>query len=209
MSGTGQGACGDLLNKDMPIAALAGVYFDSYPGSNGNPNQNPLCGKKINVTVGGKSVQVTVKDRCDSCHGSFDVDLSESSFHQVADIAAGRVDGSWDFVDPQDDIGMKPGDIDNVPPPRPTSPHTSDGAAPNGIIATNVPRSSTSPDPESGNRSPSHPRRMSRIMRNLAKDLDRAKRSGTKKSASKGRKSGIRPRRLSRVMRGVVIDDQN
>jgi hypothetical protein len=43
-------------------------------------------------------------DACASCQGSHDVDLSKSSFAKLADTDVGTLQGSWEFVDPKDDI---------------------------------------------------------------------------------------------------------
>ncbi|KAJ3571961.1 hypothetical protein NP233_g3401 [Leucocoprinus birnbaumii] len=107
MSKTGVGACGVELDKTMKIAALAAAYFDSYPGANpANPNTNPLCGKKVKVMVGGKSTQVTILDRCADCPAAFNIDLAEAAFQELLDPSVGRTQGTWDFINPSDDIGM-------------------------------------------------------------------------------------------------------
>lgn len=46
---------------------------------NGNPNQNTLCGRKIKVSYGVKTITVTVADRCEGCPGVNDLDLSSSA----------------------------------------------------------------------------------------------------------------------------------
>ena len=32
------------------IAAISEQAFDGYPGATGNPNNNPICGKKVKAT---------------------------------------------------------------------------------------------------------------------------------------------------------------
>ena len=65
-----------------------------------NPNENPLCGKKIRVRRKDerdgkwKSVDVTVVDRCEGCRPE-DIDLSPDVFKSLADPDLGRVDGDW------------------------------------------------------------------------------------------------------------------
>ena len=44
---TGLGACGITNNDGDHIAAASHVLFDSFPGyKGGNPNANPICGRK-------------------------------------------------------------------------------------------------------------------------------------------------------------------
>ncbi|KLU82246.1 hypothetical protein MAPG_01320 [Magnaporthiopsis poae ATCC 64411] len=92
----GLGACGQT-NKDSDlIVALNKADFDPYtPG--GNPNKNTLCGKKMRVSYGGKSVDVTLRDRCDGCKKG-DVDLSPAAFKKLADLGKGRIKGSWKWL---------------------------------------------------------------------------------------------------------------
>ncbi|WPK26611.1 hypothetical protein PUMCH_003969 [Australozyma saopauloensis] len=93
---TGLGACG-IVNVDTDyIVALSHELFDQYtPG--GNPNRNTLCGRKINAQYQGKSVQVTVTDRCEACK-YYDLDFSPSAFLQLADQSLGRIDITWDWA---------------------------------------------------------------------------------------------------------------
>ncbi|KAF8885600.1 RlpA-like double-psi beta-barrel-protein domain-containing protein-containing protein, partial [Infundibulicybe gibba] len=97
---TGLGACGKVnTNTDM-IAALSYKLFDTlYPGHTGNPNFNPICGKRLRATHGGKSVTVTVVDRCADCYGMFNVDFSPVAFTQLAAESVGRIRGlQWEFI---------------------------------------------------------------------------------------------------------------
>lgn len=93
---TGLGSCG-ITNTDTDyIAAVSYLLFDSYPGYDGtNPNNNPVCNKKITATYQGKSVEVTVTDRCTGC-AETDLDFSPSAFDQLADETVGRISGmTW------------------------------------------------------------------------------------------------------------------
>jgi expansin (peptidoglycan-binding protein) len=76
------------------------LFYDSYPGYNGgNPNQNPLCGKNARVTYQGKTVTVTLTDRCQGCAYG-DLDFSPHAFSQLADQSVGRISGiSWEIID--------------------------------------------------------------------------------------------------------------
>ncbi|EIW81905.1 plant expansin [Coniophora puteana RWD-64-598 SS2] len=96
---TGLGACG-VVNKNTDfIAAVSHSLFDTYPGySDGNPNDNPVCGKKINMHYGGKSVAVEVTDRCTGC-ATTSLDLSPSAFQHLASESAGRLHGmTWEWA---------------------------------------------------------------------------------------------------------------
>jgi len=97
--GTGLGACG-ITNKDTDfIAAASELFFDVFPGYNGaNPNNNPMCGRKVAVEYQGKSVTVTLVDRCTACaYGA--LDFSPAAFNTIADPATGRIhDISWHFI---------------------------------------------------------------------------------------------------------------
>jgi len=97
--GTGLGACGITNNDNQPIVAVSQLLFDNYPGYKGaNPNNNPICGKKLTATYQGKSVTVTVTDRCVACK-LHDLDFSPDAFSKLADQAIGRISDvrwTWD-----------------------------------------------------------------------------------------------------------------
>jgi len=97
--GTGLGACGITNNDGDYIAAVSMKLFDKYPGYNGaNPNHNPVCGKKVRATYQGKSVTVTITDRCTGCQEG-DLDFSPTAFNQIADPAEGRISGlHWEWL---------------------------------------------------------------------------------------------------------------
>lgn len=94
----GLGACGEWNVSSDPIVAVSHTLFDTYPGYDGaNPNNNPICGKKLTATYKGKSVTVTVRDRCVGCAPD-DIDLSISAFEKLAPKAVGRMhDVKWSF----------------------------------------------------------------------------------------------------------------
>jgi len=97
--GTGLGACG-ITNKDTDyICAVSHLLFDGFEGyTGGNPNSNPICNKKIKATYKGKSVTVTVTDRCVGCAKN-DLDFAPSAFDQLADEALGRLTGmTWEWI---------------------------------------------------------------------------------------------------------------
>ncbi|ANB14453.1 hypothetical protein AWJ20_2043 [Sugiyamaella lignohabitans] len=89
----GMGSCGIESSDSDFIAALNAPQM----GSPANPNANPNCGKKAIVYSGGKSVTVTIVDKCPSCaYGS--LDLSPAAFNELADPSAGRIDISWSWA---------------------------------------------------------------------------------------------------------------
>jgi len=95
---TGLGACGITNSNSDLIVAVSHQLFDAVPGYDGvNPNHNPICNKQMKVSFQGKSVTVTVTDRCGGCQ-SQDVDLSPSAFNAIADPALGRIDVQWAWV---------------------------------------------------------------------------------------------------------------
>lgn len=55
-----------------------------------NPNNNPLCGKYINVHGPNGSVRVKIVDTCPPCAFG-DVDLSPAAFGKIGDFVKGRV----------------------------------------------------------------------------------------------------------------------
>jgi len=100
--GTGLGACGITNNDGQYIAAVSHLLFDAFPGYNGvNPNTNPVCGRKITATYQGKSVTITVVDRCaaDTCQVG-NIDFSTSAFSILAEFSVGRISGmTWTWAD--------------------------------------------------------------------------------------------------------------
>nr|AGT80108.1 riboflavin aldehyde-forming protein [Hemileia vastatrix] len=89
---TGLGACGITSNDSQMIAAVSHLLFDSYPGATANPNANPICGKKAQVNYHGKTVVVTLVDRCVGC-AMYDLDLSPTAFSGLSSLDAGRLQG--------------------------------------------------------------------------------------------------------------------
>ncbi|KIK70644.1 hypothetical protein GYMLUDRAFT_32684 [Collybiopsis luxurians FD-317 M1] len=109
--GTGQGtyydtgltSCGQTYTNSDLIVALSHLFYDTYPGATVNPNNNPVCGKKLTAHYQGKSVQVTVADRCTACQ-MYDLDFTPTAFQTLAGLSVGRISGvTWKF----DDSGSK------------------------------------------------------------------------------------------------------
>jgi len=92
---TGLDACGGTDKDSDLIAAASFLLFDSFPGATANPNLNPICGKTVTASYGGKSVTVKIVDRCAGCNGEFDLDFSPSAFNALADPNLGRIDITW------------------------------------------------------------------------------------------------------------------
>ncbi|KAJ6789128.1 hypothetical protein PWT90_01520 [Aphanocladium album] len=84
----GLGACGQYNgDNDMIVAVGHGMYDREHP-----------CGRRIRAHYGGRSVDVTVVDRCGGC-GDGDLDLSPNAFSQlVGSLGPGRVQGSWEWI---------------------------------------------------------------------------------------------------------------
>ncbi|KAF9254236.1 hypothetical protein L218DRAFT_938755 [Marasmius fiardii PR-910] len=89
----GLGACGRNNNANELVAAAAAAVFDTFPGATSNPNNNPICGRQAVVSFGGKSVTVTIVDRCPGC-GSGGIDLSPAAFQVLAPLSQGRLPGT-------------------------------------------------------------------------------------------------------------------
>lgn len=91
---TGLGACG-ITNTDSDfICAISHELFDSV--STGNPNTNPLCGKKLTATRNGKSVTVTVTDRCPGC-SYYSLDFSPAAYDVLGTEEEGRIEINWSW----------------------------------------------------------------------------------------------------------------
>ncbi|KKY32464.1 putative allergen asp f7 [Diaporthe ampelina] len=92
----GLGACGeDDSGKDMSsnIVAMSSETMGSQ--SNGNP----MCGKTIKIynNANGKTSTGIIRDKCPGCKkGS--IDVSQKLFEELADLADGRIDISWNWA---------------------------------------------------------------------------------------------------------------
>jgi len=97
---TGLGACGITNNDSQFIAAASHLLFDGFNGyTGGDPNQNPICNRKVTAHYQGKSVSVILTDRCVGC-AKYDLDFAPAAFDQLADESLGRLKGmTWSFDD--------------------------------------------------------------------------------------------------------------
>ncbi|KAI9498990.1 RlpA-like double-psi beta-barrel-protein domain-containing protein-containing protein, partial [Zychaea mexicana] len=89
---TGLGSCG-ITNTDSDLIAAMN-HIDM--ANEGNPNENPNCGRKIKVNGPNGSVTVEITDTCPTC-AQGDVDLSPAAFGAIAEFDDGRVEISWDW----------------------------------------------------------------------------------------------------------------
>ncbi|KAF3765614.1 expansin-related [Cryphonectria parasitica EP155] len=95
----GVGACGSTLSDSDSICALSTTLYDEFTNG-GDPNNNSLCGKKIQITMsGGATAEVTVADRCAAC-SMWDLDLTPTVFDSLVSDgeSVGRTTASWQFV---------------------------------------------------------------------------------------------------------------
>ncbi|KAK1992625.1 hypothetical protein LX36DRAFT_588024 [Colletotrichum falcatum] len=97
----GLGACGRTDGDGDAVVSVSHYLWDAVQ-TGGDPNGNPLCGRRIRVRRrdgdGGGSVDVTVVDRCTGCEPT-DLDLSPAVFERLADKGEGRVKGTWSWLD--------------------------------------------------------------------------------------------------------------
>ncbi|KAG7446158.1 uncharacterized protein BT62DRAFT_1006376 [Guyanagaster necrorhizus] len=95
----GLGSCGITNVATDMIVAVSYLLYDSYPGATANPNLNPICGKELVATYGGKSVTVTVTDKCMGCAGKYDLDFTPTAFSKLASTDVGRLTGvDWQWA---------------------------------------------------------------------------------------------------------------
>ncbi|KAI1098315.1 RlpA-like double-psi beta-barrel-protein domain-containing protein-containing protein [Jackrogersella minutella] len=80
----GLGSCGQTNSESDAVVAMS-------------PNQNGNCGKQIIISYGGKTATATVADLCPGCAGD-SIDVSPVVFEQLADLAAGRVQVTWQWA---------------------------------------------------------------------------------------------------------------
>ncbi|KAH8801231.1 hypothetical protein DL96DRAFT_789615 [Flagelloscypha sp. PMI_526] len=96
----GPSACGPNIdtNSDKTVAVSTHVY-NSFPGATSNPNNNPICKKKVKATVNGRTQILLVQDMCEGCKDA-DLDLTMAAWDGFGvPRSAGRVGGlEWEFV---------------------------------------------------------------------------------------------------------------
>lgn len=82
-------------NSELVVAISKSLFDPQTPGD--NSNNNPLCNDRLRATYNGKSVEVTVVDRCERCNTN-DIDLSPAAFQALAELGIGRVQGTWEWT---------------------------------------------------------------------------------------------------------------
>lgn len=92
--GGADGACGELHSDSELVVAIGHGLYDTEKDSS---NVSSYCGKKINAYYGGKTVQVTIVDRCVGCSDT-SLDFSPTAFQQLADESLGRISITWDWA---------------------------------------------------------------------------------------------------------------
>ncbi|KAJ5199727.1 Barwin-related endoglucanase [Penicillium cf. griseofulvum] len=93
---TGLGACGWFNYGGDHICAVSHIVFDRA-NIDGNPNHNPLCGRRIHIQRGDIWIDVTLVDRCEGC-AEFDIDVSRGVFEQLGNLDEGRVHTDWWWI---------------------------------------------------------------------------------------------------------------
>lgn len=93
----GLGACGIVSTDGENIVALSHLLFDAVSTSS-NPNENPLCGKRIRARRSTGTVDLEVVDRCTGCQPR-DLDITEKVFAKLAKVDEGRVDVEWSWLE--------------------------------------------------------------------------------------------------------------
>jgi len=103
--GIGLGACGKTSYEPDLIAAVSYLLFDEFAvteAEKGNPNLNPICGRKAKATLEGfGSVIVTILDECMGCQIKGSLDFSMAAFNQLTynQEGVGRFHNmTWNFV---------------------------------------------------------------------------------------------------------------
>ncbi|KZP18831.1 hypothetical protein FIBSPDRAFT_1045163 [Athelia psychrophila] len=94
----GLGACGFTNTSSQYVATVSRTFFDSFPGGGTNPNKNPICKHKVEITAGAVSVVAQVVDYCLTC-GVTDVGLPKFAFKIFGNSTQGIVPNvSWKVV---------------------------------------------------------------------------------------------------------------
>ncbi|GMF05062.1 unnamed protein product [Ambrosiozyma monospora] len=83
--------CGTSSSDSDYVCAISHSLYETAVGSD---DVSSYCGKKINVSYGGKSITVTVVDSCESC-GDDDLDFSPTAFSALADESVGELNIEW------------------------------------------------------------------------------------------------------------------
>ncbi|KAI5365880.1 putative Barwin domain, RlpA-like domain superfamily protein [Septoria linicola] len=94
------GACGETHGDNDYVVAIGHDLYDTATVGT-NPNNNAYCGKQIKATLPatGKTVTVTVVDRCTGCTNN-DLDFAGGAWRDITnDAAPTRFSGlEWNWV---------------------------------------------------------------------------------------------------------------
>lgn len=95
----GLGSCGITSTSSEAIVAVSHTIMDDPQYYTANPNNNPLCGRKVSITgVDGTKYTASVVDRCEGC-AKADLDLSADFFNLVTKNGDGRVHNiAWSWL---------------------------------------------------------------------------------------------------------------
>ncbi|GMG31472.1 unnamed protein product [Ambrosiozyma monospora] len=83
--------CGTSSSDSDYVCAISHSLYETAVNSE---DISSYCGKKINVSYGGKSITVTVVDSCEAC-GDNDLDFSPTAFSALADQSLGELNIEW------------------------------------------------------------------------------------------------------------------
>ena len=91
----GLGSCGKTNSGSDMIVAVAEDIMTQFIPSNGNPNDNTLCGKQITITANGVTQTATIEDTCPGCADG-GLDLTPTLFQKFDALSVGRITGmTW------------------------------------------------------------------------------------------------------------------
>lgn len=90
----GVGNCGKKNTDDEFVCAISKRMYDTVADSY---SVSQYCGHMINVSHGGKTIQVKVVDSCPECDDGH-LDLSPSAFKSLADPVLGIIDIEWTWA---------------------------------------------------------------------------------------------------------------
>ncbi|KAM7219002.1 RlpA-like double-psi beta-barrel-containing domain containing protein, partial [Rhypophila decipiens] len=90
----GLGACGQNHGDGDLVVAVDPTVYGNWP----NPNLAPVCNRKMRVNYQGRSIVLTVVDKCPSCPPN-GLDLTPAAWRQlVGSTDLGPQYGGWDFI---------------------------------------------------------------------------------------------------------------
>ena len=92
---------GEILDPNaMTVALSVGLMGTRITDPQTGDALNEMCGKKIEITYNGKSIEATINDGCAGCKGPNDVDLTRGAMKAlVGTDAAERYSGaSWKVI---------------------------------------------------------------------------------------------------------------